>query len=166
MEGDGPSAGKPRDLGIIMAGADAVAVDACAARIIGLEPFDVLVTKEAFDMGLGEADPGKIEITGEDINNFIIRDFKLPQTAALRLVPKGLANAVAGMIKFKPFIDVNVCARCNLCKTTCPVNAIEIEKSFCRIDYKKCVKCLCCHEVCPYKAISIKRNILAKLVWG
>ena len=166
MEGDGPSGGKPRDLGLIMAGADAVAIDACVARIIGLEPFDALVTKEAFGMGLGEADLGKIDLSGDDINNFIVKDFKLPQTAAFKSIPKGLVNAVAGLIKFKPSIDINVCTRCNLCKTTCPVNAIEIGKDLCKIDYKKCVRCLCCHEVCPYKAISIKRNILTKLVWG
>ena len=166
MEGDGPSAGKPRDLGLIMAGADAVAVDACLARIVGLEPFDVLVTKEASVMGLGEADPGKIEMAGDDINDLIVKDFKLPQTAAFKLIPKSLTNAVAGLIKFKPSIDINICTRCNLCKITCPVSAIEIEKDLCRIDYKKCVRCLCCHEVCPYKAISIKRNMLTKLVWG
>ena len=165
MEGDGPSAGKPRDLGFIMAGADAVAIDACLARIIGLEPFDILATKEASDMGLGEADPGKIEMAGDDINDLIVKDFKLPQTA-FKLIPKGLTNAVAGLIKFKPSIDINICTRCNLCKVTCPVNAIEIERDFCRIDYKKCVRCLCCHEVCPYKAISIRRNLLTKLVWG
>ena len=166
MEGDGPSGGKPRNLNLIMAGADAVAIDACASRIIGLDPFDVMVTKEAHHMGLGEADPGKIEMAGDDMDNFIARDFKLPQTAIFRLIPKGLVNAVAGMIKFKPSIDISICARCNLCKITCPVNAIEIDKDFCRIDYKKCVRCLCCHEVCPYKAITIKRNVLAKLVWG
>ena len=166
MEGDGPSGGKPRDLGLIMAGADAVAMDACAARIVGLKPFDVLVTKEAFDMGLGEADPEKIEIAGDSIEDFIVENFKLPQTAVFKLIPKGLANSVAGLIKFKPSIDMKLCARCNLCKVTCPVNAIEIEQDLCRIDYKKCVRCFCCHEACPYKAISIKRNILARLVWG
>ena len=166
MEGDGPSGGKPRNLNLIMAGADGVAIDACASRIIGLDPFDVMVTREAYGMGLGEADIGKIEMAGDDMNDFIVRDFKLPQTAIFKLIPKGLVNAVAGLIKFKPSIDINICAKCNLCKITCPVNAIEIEKNSCRIDYKKCVRCLCCHEVCPYKAISIKRNILAKLVWG
>ena len=166
MEGDGPSGGKPRNLGLIMAGTDGVAMDTCAARIIGLEPLDVLVTKEAFGMGLGEADFGKIEMAGDDINNFIVKDFKLPQTAAFKLIPKGLVNAIAGMIRFKPSIDINICARCNLCKITCPINAIEIEKDLCNIDYKTCVRCLCCHEVCPYKAISIKRSILMKLVWG
>ena len=166
MEGDGPSGGKARNMSLIMAGADAVAIDACAAAIIGLNPLDVAVTKEAFKDGLGEADLDKIELTGDPIADFITVDFKLPQTTALKLIPRSIINGIAGLIKFKPYIDINVCTRCNLCKITCPVNAIEIDRDFCKIDYKKCVRCLCCHEVCPYKAIYIKRNMLTKLVWG
>jgi ferredoxin len=141
-------------------------MDAVIAAIVGLEPFDILVTKEASRMGLGEADLGKIEIAGDNIGGFIAADFKLPQTTALKLIPKSMMNGIAGLIKFKPYIDIDICTRCNLCKITCPVSAIEIERDRCKIDYKKCIRCMCCHEVCPYKAISIKRNILTKLVWG
>ena len=73
---------------------------------------------------------------------------------------------MASFIKFKPYIDNLICARCNLCKVSCPVNCITIEKDFCKIDYKKCISCMCCHEVCPYKAITIKRNMLTKAIWG
>ena len=166
MEGDGPSGGKARQMDLIMAGADAVALDACAAAIIGLDPMDVAVTREAFKAGLGEADLSKIELAGDPIADFITVDFKLPQTTALKIIPKSIMNSIAGMIKFKPCIDMKTCTRCNLCKITCPVNAIEIERDFYRIDYKKCVRCLCCHEVGPYKAVYIKRNMLTRMVWG
>ena len=166
MEGDGPAAGSPRLVGLVMAGTDAVAIDAIAARVVGLEPFDISVTREAYKLGLGEADISKIEVVGEDLDACVVSDFKLPQTTALKLIPKALANKVAALIKFKPHIDIRACARCNLCKITCPVGAIVIERAFCRIDYKKCIRCLCCQEVCPYKAISIKRNILTRAVWG
>jgi len=166
MEGDGPSAGKPRNLNFIMAGSDGVAIDACAAKIVGVEPLDILVTKEAFLLGLGEADLSKIEITGDEMKNFVTGDFKLPQTTLLKYIPTGIANKVATLIKFKPYIDFAACKRCNLCKVSCPVNCIEIEDQYCRIDYNRCVRCLCCHEVCPYKAISIKRNVLTKFIWG
>lgn len=166
MEGDGPSGGTPRAMNLIMAGEDAVAIDAAAAKMIGLEPLDVKVTKVAHSIGLGEADLSRIEIAGDDIDSFIAKDFKMPQTTPLKIVPRSLLNALASMIRFKPRIDPKICARCNLCKITCPVNAIEIEKDCCEIDYKACIRCLCCHEVCPYKAISIKRNVLTKMVWG
>lgn len=166
MEGDGPTAGDARVMNLVMAGEDGVAMDSCIAKIIGLEPLDILVTKEAHVMGLGVVDLSRIEIAGDDINSFIAQDFKLPQTTALKLVPKVVINKVSGLIRFKPHIDRGTCTRCNLCKITCPVSAIEIEKDFCRIDYKKCIRCLCCQEVCPYKAVSVKRNILTKMVWG
>jgi len=166
MEGDGPAAGNPRNMNLVMASEDAVAIDSCISTIVGLNPQDILVTREAYQLGLGETDISRIELLGEHITNFITSDFKLPQTMPLRLIPKAIANSVATLVRFKPYIESALCARCNLCKITCPVDAIEIEKDRCKIDYKKCVRCLCCHEVCPYKAIRIKRNVLTKLIWG
>ena len=166
MEGDGPSGGKPRNMNLVMAGTDAVAIDAVAAAIVGLEPFDIAVTKEASKAGLGEADLSKVELAGDGIEGFIVADFKLPQTTVLKILPRGVITLVAGLIRFKPRIDFNHCKKCNLCKTMCPVNAITIDKKECFIDCKKCIRCLCCQEICPYKAIYIKRNILTKLVWG
>lgn len=166
MEGDGPSGGKPRMMNLIAASRDAVSIDSCSSHIMGLKPLDILVTKEAVSLGLGEADLSKIEIAGDPLENFVARDFVLPQTLPLHLVPTGIAHGIASLIRFKPYIDTGICARCNLCKLSCPTNAITIEPDFCKIDYEKCIVCMCCHEVCPYKAIRIKRNILAKMIWG
>ena len=166
MEGDGPAAGQTRSMNVVMAGTDAVAIDSSIAMLINLNPLDVLVTKEAYFMKLGEADPSRIEIVGDDVATFAMKDFKLPQTTILKFIPRAIANGVASIIRFKPFIDSSICTRCNLCKITCPVYAIEIDKKSCKIDYAKCVRCLCCQEVCPYKAISIKKNVFTRLVWG
>lgn len=166
MEGDGPSGGVPREMKFIMTGSDAVAIDSCLAQIIGLKPLDILVTKEAHEAGLGEADMSLIEIRGDNIGDFIVKDFRLPQTTPLKFLPDTIVNGVATLIKFRPYIDTAICTRCNLCKITCPVSCISIGKDRCVIDYKKCIRCMCCHEVCPYKAIFIKRNILTKLIWG
>jgi Pyruvate/2-oxoacid:ferredoxin oxidoreductase delta subunit len=133
---------------------------------MGLSPLDILVTKEAYDIGLGEADLSRIEIAGDSITDFIIEDFKLPQTIPTKLVPKGIAEKLGSLVTFRPYIDSLVCRRCNLCKITCPVYAISTGGAQCRIDYSKCVRCLCCHEVCPYRAITIRRNIITRLIWG
>lgn len=167
MDGDGPSAGRPKQLNVIMAGEDAVSIDSCAACIANIDPFDVLITKEAHKSGLGQGDMSKIQVVGDDIGQFVCRDFRLPVTAAiLRRIPRFVVNSLANFIRFKPFIDKNICKRCNLCKLTCPVHVITISRKECKIDYNKCVRCMCCHEVCPYEAISIKRNILTRRVWG
>jgi len=166
MEGDGPGGGSPRAVNVIMAGADAVAIDSCIAKIMGLDPLSVSVTKRAYEAGLGEADLSKIEMLGDGLDNFIVRGFKLPQTMSLKMIPRPILRWALGLVGFKPFIDENICARCDLCKTACPADCITIGKDNCGIDYKRCVRCLCCHEVCPYKAISIRRNLLTRLVWG
>lgn len=166
MEGDGPSSGSLRDLGMVMASSDAVAMDSCIARLIGLEPLDIPVTREAQALGLGEADLSKIEISGDDIKTFNASGFRLPQTLPLKYVPRGIVNSIASLMKFRPVIDKDVCRRCNLCKVSCPVSAIESDERGYYIDYAKCIGCMCCHEVCPYRAISVKRSILAKMIWG
>ena len=167
MEGDGPSAGIIRKMNLVMAGSDAVAVDSCIARIVGIEPLDVLVTKEAYKAHLGEADLARIEVVGDGIDEFIAKDFKLPKgLMPLKFLPKSITRLIASIIRFRPYIDSALCKRCNLCKITCPANCIEIAPDYCGIDYKKCVRCLCCYEVCPYKAIHIKRNFITKLIWG
>jgi uncharacterized protein (DUF362 family)/Pyruvate/2-oxoacid:ferredoxin oxidoreductase delta subunit len=166
MEGDGPSSGSLRSMNFIMAGDDALAIDSCLARIMGVEPLDILVTKKAYEAKLGEADMSKIEVMGDGLDSFVAEDFKLPQTTPLKFLPKSIITIIASLIRFKPHIDSRICKRCNLCKIACPVSCIEIGPKSCKIDYKICSRCLCCHEVCPYRAISIKRNFLAKIVWG
>ena len=48
MQGDGPgTSGKLRDLNLLLASTDCVSVDSVMALIMGLEPFDILTTKEA-----------------------------------------------------------------------------------------------------------------------
>ena len=166
MEGDGPSAGEPRRMNVVLSGEDAVAIDSCIARMIGVEPAKVAVIKEAHEAGLGEIDPSKIEILGERLEGFIVKDFKLPKTVTLKIMAAPAMKWLFSLVGFKPKINESICVRCGLCKTACPVDCIEISAPGCRIDYKKCVKCLCCHEVCPYKAIEIKRNFLTRIVWG
>jgi len=166
MEGDGPSSGDLRKMSLVMAGCDGVAIDSCLAKIVGIDPGDVLVTKEAYDLGLGEMDMALIEVLGDDIASFVVKDFKLPQTTPLKLVPRGIAKAFAAMIRLKPSIEELTCRQCNLCRLSCPVDAIDIDKGNYRIDYKACIRCMCCHEVCPYRAIQIKQGIFTKWVWG
>ncbi len=166
MEGDGPASGSLRHTNFIMASQDAVAMDSVLATLVGLEPLDLAVTRTCYEQGLGEADLGKIEIVGDDWRSFVMRDFRLPQTKLMRFLPKAIVKGAASLVKFRVVIDEELCKRCNLCKVSCPVDAITIEAKKCAIDYKKCMSCLCCHEVCPYRAVFIKRNALAKMMLG
>jgi len=67
MEGDGPVAGTPAGLNVLLAGTDAVAVDTVAARIMDIDPNEVLPLCLAQSMGYGIWDEREIHILGRSI---------------------------------------------------------------------------------------------------
>jgi len=67
QEGLGPIFGKPVEMDLILAGRNAVAVDAVCGYITGFEPAEVPITAEAARRGLGVVDRKSIEILGEPI---------------------------------------------------------------------------------------------------
>jgi len=63
---------------LLLIGRDAVSVEAVGAYLVGLDPMDNPVIKEAMKRGLGEGDLSKIKIIGnpiEDIRQKIIQSF-------------------------------------------------------------------------------------------
>lgn len=64
MEGRGPVNGEPRRLNVVLAGRDAVAVDATAMRLVGLEPSRARHIAIAAEQGLGRIKSEEIEIDG------------------------------------------------------------------------------------------------------
>ena len=69
QEGLGPIFGKPVEMDLIVAGADAVAVDAVCGFITGFEPEEVPITREAAARGLGVMQRDEIEVLGEPIES-------------------------------------------------------------------------------------------------
>jgi len=67
MEGRGPVSGKPVQMDTIIAGADPVATDSTACRIMGFDPSEIGHIRMAHEKGLGEIDG--IEILGESIED-------------------------------------------------------------------------------------------------
>jgi uncharacterized protein (DUF362 family) len=67
-DGAGPRTMKPKVKNVILAGADSVAVDSIAAKIMGFEPMSIPYIRMCHEMGLGVGDPGEIEVLGDDIS--------------------------------------------------------------------------------------------------
>ena len=57
----------PRVKNVILAGPDSVALDAVAARLMGFDPLAVPYLRLCQELGLGVADPGGIELVGDDV---------------------------------------------------------------------------------------------------
>lgn len=65
-DGPGPRCMVPHVKNVLLAGADQVAIDAAAARMMGMDPLrDLKYIRLAHDMGLGCGDPSQIEIVGD-----------------------------------------------------------------------------------------------------
>ncbi len=77
QEADHSAQGRPVEMGLILASADAVALDAVAGAVMGLAPDEVDTTRIAAEAGLGEGDLRKIEVLGETIES-VRRPFARP----------------------------------------------------------------------------------------
>ena len=166
MEGDGPgTSGKLRDLNLLLASADCVSLDSIMALIMGLEPFDILTTKEAVSRGMGIADINSIEIFGEKLEEVIVESFLLPTTSSFKKnIPRPVINLAKKLIKYYPCVERDNCIRCAACIQACPNQAISMKNERIIFDYSKCIACFCCQEACPASAIKVKKSILAKIV--
>ncbi|MDI6774757.1 MAG: DUF362 domain-containing protein [Verrucomicrobiota bacterium] len=64
-DGPGPRCMLPHVKNVILASADQVAIDAVAAKLMGMEPLSIKYIRLAHDLGLGCGDPREIEIVGD-----------------------------------------------------------------------------------------------------
>lgn len=167
MEGEGPSSGIPRRLGLVMAGRDAVAVDAVASRIVGIGPLQVFTTSVAASRSLGVGDLQRIEILGERIQNVELRDFRPSLVAAgvlRRRLPSSLYAYISGQLILTPEVITEKCQACLECVEICPVKTIRKVKGKAWIDKSKCIHCLCCHEVCIHRSIRLRQRPVGRIV--
>jgi len=167
MEGEGPASGNLRSLGVILASQDAVAVDAVATKIIGLDPMSVYTTKYSHERGLGVGSFQHIEVVGEKLNNVIVSDFRLPASYSSVLVehvPKFLSKFLLSQTSIKPKVIERLCTGCFECEKVCPAAAISINEKKIRIHENICIDCMCCHEVCRFGAIVPNRPLVGRLI--
>ena len=167
MEGEGPAAGTLRKLGVILASHDAVALDAVATKIIGLEPKDIGTTQYAYNRGLGIGDLQNIEIIGSRIEDVNAHGFVYPANTRHTLTTR-LPKYLSDLIYYRPSIKLSVikrnCTGCAECKKACPSGAISLRGEKAIINQDICIQCMCCHEVCRYYAIASKRSFVGNVI--
>ena len=153
MEGNGPASPDLRDIGLILAADNAVALDAVMAVMMGLDPERLRFLRKAKADGLGDYDIDKIEIMGE-LNP--LPDFKLPPLggAAIQANP-AIQAIIAERAGLRPHVDVDLCKGCGTCIDQCPVDALAMDGDTPDVDAETCITCFCCQEICPEKAIAL-----------
>jgi uncharacterized protein (DUF362 family)/Pyruvate/2-oxoacid:ferredoxin oxidoreductase delta subunit len=154
MEGQGPSGGRPRHVGRVLASPSAVALDAVMAAMMGLEPRRVPMLRIAERRGLGTIDLNRMEIAGP---------FEVAPRFRLPGVGTGLgafaARLAAYVIVTQPRVRSAKCVRCGSCVKACPVGAVTMAGAGPVIDYSKCISCFCCHEMCRYESMDLARRM-------
>lgn len=164
MEGDGPSAGKKRHVGLIMASESPYALDVAGAHLIGLKPEQVPTIQAAVKRGLCSQNVEDITVLGCPFESVKIPPFQLPksfdQDLFGRKVPGFLKQILTDALRAKPVFDYNKCISCGECKRGCPAGIIDMSSGKPKPDLSKCISCFCCHELCPVQAVDIKRHWL------
>ncbi len=145
MEGNGPTSGSPKKVGLILASRNTVALDLAGSKIMGYSPKKVFHLVEAIKRGLYPSI--NFELVG--MKELPIVNFKKP-------IGEGIISTVRKLFGEKPIVvDETKCIKCGTCAKKCPAGAISLSP-YPVIDKKKCIRCFCCMEICPQDALSLK----------
>ncbi len=168
MEGDGPSAGDIRNLGLLLVGDNPYELDLVACKIAGIE--NAPTNLHAQKRNLATEDINNIDFYGVSIDDISIEPFLLPGSTHVNFVEDRIPSFVVDFLldKVRPYpkVILSKCIGCGICARDCPAKVITIRDKKAQIDTDGCIRCFCCHELCPEKAMGIKRHILHKLVFG
>ena len=171
MEGNGPTAGTPREIGALLAGTNAHKVDLACAAVIGLGLEDVPTLDVAYERELIPASWKELEIAG-NLQDFFVPDFKnvIGKSSHLfdgrkpGLIAKIRRMFMSACFASRPQVKKSACIGCRKCAEVCPAKAITMKNKLPVIDRKACICCFCCQEFCPKGAMIVHRTPIAKLL--
>lgn len=155
MEGNGPASPNLRNIGLLLASDNAVALDGVIARMMGIdEPGRLRFLQKAKEAGLGDYAFDTIELIGELEK---LPDFRLPPLGGeAHLKNENLVTFLQSKTLMRPKADPALCTGCATCVTQCPASALSMEDHLPQVDADKCIACFCCQEICPEKAITLQ----------
>ena len=155
MEGNGPASSDLRDIGLILASDNAVAMDAVVAIMMGCEPGRLQFLRKAKETGLGNYDLRTIEVIGELKE---LPNFKLPPlSGASTLNNEAMQAVIHNRTILRPQADSELCTGCGACIDQCTVSALSMsDDNIPRVDADTCIACFCCQELCSEKAITLQ----------
>ena len=168
MEGNGPTMGTPRHLGLILASTSPYELDRVGAALLSVDEKEIPFLTAAKQRGLLSE---TIALDPDFPESYQIRDFvrsgatacwfiRSPEDKGLRKIVK---QCLYVLFRSKP-VPEDSCIACGKCAENCPAKAIEIKNGKASIDRSLCVRCFCCQEFCPVGAMKVKRSFIARLL--
>lgn len=163
MEGNGPTAGTPRQIGAIIASKSTYYADVVGAELIGMNIDGLPTLQAAYERGFAPASSKNLRVYG-DIRALTVDDFKAPPVRGLSFMRKGnvLHFISKAALEHKPTLKKRLCVGCGECARMCPAKAIEMKNKKPHINREKCIRCFCCQEFCPRAAMVVHRPLAAK----
>lgn len=168
LEGDGPGRhGKPKQVGVLLASRDSLALDIVACRLVGFAPERVPALAAAQRCGWWD----DIEIIGESLGKISIADFLKPSVCSdpagyvsHRWMRTFIHPLLVSIFTPHPIPRREDCTGCGTCVRSCPQKAITLVEKLAVVDNDRCIRCYCCHELCPEAAIDLKLSWLGQLL--
>ena len=167
MEGNGPTMGTPRHLGLLLAGRDPYRLDRLCAALLDLKEREIPYLEAAKRRGLlAESEPEIAEMAAP----YALTDFRRSGATASWFArseeDKGLRKlAKQGMyvlFRSRP-APGRECTGCGKCARDCPASAITIRGGRAKIKRSACIRCFCCQEFCPTGAMKVQRSPAARI---
>ena len=163
MEGNGPTGGTVKHMGLTLAARNVFEQDAYASSLMGLAPENVAMLRIAKERGW--YDPAALELIG-DAAQPADPPFILPDSAGVDFAGKlpGFMQGPASKFLKKVFhtvpkLNKSKCVGCGKCAESCPTHIIKIENGKAQFTAKGCISCFCCQEMCPAHAIDVRRML-------
>ena len=154
MEGNGPASPDLRNIGLVLASDNAVALDSVIATMMGVESGRLRFMQKAKEAGLGNYEINSIEIIGELKR---LPDFKLPPLGGEAILRnETMQTLIHSRTLLRPQADPGKCTSCGTCIDHCPVSALSMIDTIPQVDATRCIACFCCQEMCPEKAIALR----------
>lgn len=168
MDRDGPTAGDPKKMDLLISSQDAFEADMAALEIIGVKPERVPIFKNAVARGLVASDTSGFDFCGGLTPAEVkVPDFKVkynPQLNNLHFLKGVWGKWFSKLIRPRPVFHKDKCKACRECEKCCPAKVITVTKEKgAQVDLNGCIRCYCCQELCPFKAVTIKKPLLNKI---
>lgn len=172
MEGNGPTKGTPRHIGVLAASASPYVLDVICAQLISLECNTIPTLIACEQRGLIPKDKADVPVCfcGADdltVDAFVVKDYHniaVRQSMLFDSKGKWISSVLRRLLESRPTLKAKDCVGCGKCRDICPAKAITILDRKAMIDRSLCIKCFCCQEFCPTGAMKVHRTLIAKML--
>ncbi len=174
MEGNGPTKGTPRHIGLLLGSVSPHTADLICAHLIGLAEDAVPTLMAARERGYLPESLAAVDLRpvgqGDTVpapEDYVVADFEhVAVRHGLLFDSRGklVSKLLNGLLSSRPQLKKKECVGCSKCARICPAKAITMKGGKAQIDRSLCIRCFCCQEFCPTGAMKVHRTPIARML--